>query len=163
MSNLLTKPLVQHHLSCVSPIQLRDFPLSGFSLMEGRLRGGLRHILPFFGYQICFSVCLCFSGRRGTVALKLDVMYEEHHVAAREGSIPTRLPLTSSCDPPLLFVYQVFQVNNTTGVLYFWIVLKTSSTFSVILSLLLLFQCLTEKTHVCNMYVCMCVYLLNCT
>ena len=27
MSSLLTKPLVQHHLSCVSPIQLRDFPL----------------------------------------------------------------------------------------------------------------------------------------
>ena len=27
MSNLLTKPLAQHHLSRVSPIQLRDFPL----------------------------------------------------------------------------------------------------------------------------------------
>ena len=27
MSSLLTKPLVQHHLSRVSPIQLRDFPL----------------------------------------------------------------------------------------------------------------------------------------
>ena len=27
MSSLLTKPLVQHHLSCMSPIQLRDFPL----------------------------------------------------------------------------------------------------------------------------------------
>ena len=27
MSSLLTKPIVQHHLSRVSPIQLRDFPL----------------------------------------------------------------------------------------------------------------------------------------
>ena len=27
MSSLLTKPLVQHHLSRVSPIQLRDFSL----------------------------------------------------------------------------------------------------------------------------------------
>ena len=27
MSTLLTKPIVQHHLSRVSPIQLRDFPL----------------------------------------------------------------------------------------------------------------------------------------
>ena len=30
MSSLLTKPLVQHHLSRVSPIQLRDFPLEVF-------------------------------------------------------------------------------------------------------------------------------------
>ena len=27
MSSLLTKPIVRHHLSRVSPIQLRDFPL----------------------------------------------------------------------------------------------------------------------------------------
>ena len=27
MSSLLTKPLVQHHLSRVRPVQLRDFPL----------------------------------------------------------------------------------------------------------------------------------------
>ena len=27
MSSLLTKPIVQHHRSRVSPIQLRDFPL----------------------------------------------------------------------------------------------------------------------------------------
>ena len=29
MSSLLTKPIVQHHHSRVSPIQLRDFPLGG--------------------------------------------------------------------------------------------------------------------------------------
>ena len=32
MSSLLTKPIVQHHLSRVSPIQLRDFPLTVFRL-----------------------------------------------------------------------------------------------------------------------------------
>ena len=32
MSSLLTKPLVQHHLSRVSPIQLRDFPLICFMI-----------------------------------------------------------------------------------------------------------------------------------
>ena len=39
MSSLLTKPLVQHHLSRVSPIQLRDFPLVIVSRPGG---GGLK-------------------------------------------------------------------------------------------------------------------------
>ena len=36
MSSLLTKPLVQHRLSRVSPIQLRDFPLLGRSHVSFR-------------------------------------------------------------------------------------------------------------------------------
>ena len=47
MSSLLTKPLVQHHLSRVSPIQLRDFPL-GFSCDDhkpaGRRGAGIRRV-----------------------------------------------------------------------------------------------------------------------
>ena len=35
MSSLLTKPLVQHHLSRVRPIQLRDFPLSPLPFLWG--------------------------------------------------------------------------------------------------------------------------------
>ena len=33
MSSLLTKPLVQHHLSRVRPVQLRDFPLKLLSIV----------------------------------------------------------------------------------------------------------------------------------
>ena len=60
---------------------------------------------------------LCVSGQRGTIAKS---MHEEHLciVALRSkwSEEPTyfRLPLTSSCDRLLLFVY--FQVNN--GVVY---------------------------------------------
>ena len=35
MSSLLTKPLVQHHLSRVSPIELRDFPLPRIRTPKG--------------------------------------------------------------------------------------------------------------------------------
>ena len=59
---------------------------------------------------------LCVSGQRGTISKS---MYEEHLcvVALTLSEEPSsfRLPLTSLCDLPLLFVY--FQVNN--GVLYF--------------------------------------------
>ena len=57
---------------------------------------------------------LCVFGQRGTIA---NFMYEEHLcVVALLSEEPSsfRLPLTSLCDLPLLFVY--FQVNN--GVLY---------------------------------------------
>ena len=62
------------------------------------------------------------AGQRGTIAVKLGFMHHEHLcVLAWTGTVvsewprPTRLLLTSSCDPPLLFTY--VQVN--TGVLYF--------------------------------------------
>ena len=60
---------------------------------------------------------LSVSGQRGTIAKS---MYEEHLCVVSPTSIEResssfRLPLTSLCDLPLLFVY--FQMNN--GVLYF--------------------------------------------
>ena len=43
----------------------------------GRLRCGLEAYLVTLATR-GFFFCLCFSGQRGTVALKLAVMYEEH-------------------------------------------------------------------------------------
>ena len=63
---------------------------------EGRLRGGFEAYLVTSTTR-CFFVCLCFSGQRGTVALKLGVMYEEH--------------LCVMCDAP-----QPRQVGNARGV-----------------------------------------------
>ena len=37
MSSLLTRPIVQHHLSRVSPIQLRDFPLNASPAAASRI------------------------------------------------------------------------------------------------------------------------------
>ena len=87
--------------------------------MEGRLRGNFEAYLVTLATR-CFFVCLCFSGQRRTVALKLGVMYEKHLCAvALTGSVRGvhTHPLVSYflVDPPLLFVY--FQMN--TGVLSF--------------------------------------------
>ena len=120
--------------------------------MEGLrvVLGGLRATLSLLGYPDVFSFVFVFPADAGTVVLKSGVMYDEHLCVValtgwREGSIPIRLPLTSSCDPLLLlFVYFWIMVN--TGSLLFWIILKTS-TLLVVLSDLL-FQFLTKKKHV---------------
>ena len=67
MSSLLTKPLVQHHLSRVGPIQLRDFPLDCMILnMVGKFAPnstqftkGLVKYIPGRG---CFCAVLSLNG-----------------------------------------------------------------------------------------------------
>ena len=80
--------------------------------MESRLRGGFETHRVILATRCFFITYLCFYGQRWTVALKSGVMYEEHlcvvpQQVAREGSIPTRLPLTLSCNLPLPFVHRV--------------------------------------------------------
>ena len=64
MSSLLTKPLVQHHLSCVSPIQLRDFPLHITRRGERRSRWDLSTSTPLGHTQLLLGVAVRRDTRR---------------------------------------------------------------------------------------------------